>query len=322
MQPAVALHPLTGPAPPGGIPVTSLRLQRSVDWPAGQVEARCSGSVKLPAPGTVMSMTATAGADSPPAVIFTGRLLRRESGPWGGYLLIEEATGPLTRLRVDATYESSTASAVIQDLAGRAKVTASVTGSGAQLPFYAVLSVRSAMDYLVELGLLSGFRLASTVEGTLTAVPAISPGPLTGTVLGPGSGPVLGLIATDCDDKPATAVVVGDGSFATLGPGTQSWVLKDPSALKAGAGPGLLLLPGLKTPADVQMAEKGHSQRLAEASRPRRLSLMGPPPADLGAVITLTGFPSGDGPARVAAIHVLWHVQTGLQTQLTLFGLT
>lgn len=331
MQPAVVLQPASGAAPAGGIPLAALRLVRSLDWPAGQAEAELSGAVQPPDPGAAVTLTAAADASAAAAVIFTGRVLRREVGPWGTRLVLEEATGPLTRLRVDAVFKSSTAAAVVQDLAGRAQVQASIEGTGAQLPFFAVLSSRSAMDYIVQLALLSGWLLRTDAHGTLKATAGGALGAAAGAAasalggggaLGPASGPVLGLSADALDGDPPTPALLGDGAYSRQGPGAESWLLKDPSALKAGAGPGVLLLPALKTPMDVQAAQMGLHQRLAEATRERRLLLMGPPPADLGDTVTLTGFPGVGPQARVAGIGVLWHARTGLQTQLTLHGLS
>jgi hypothetical protein len=330
MQPAVELRPVTGSAPAGGLPVSSLRLRRSVDWPVGQAEAELAGHVDLPAPGEAVTLAAAAGRGEQAAAIFTGRVLQVSRAMAGSRLLLEEATGPLTRLRVDATFTSATAGLVIADLAGRANVAARVEGSGAQLPFFAVLASRSAMDWIVHLAFLSGFRLTTTVQGALKAASAAAPaaaGALAGALsggqaFGPDAGPVIGQVVAALDGDPPSPRLFGDGAFTRQGAGAESWVLSDLSAMETGDGPGVIGAPAIKTPADLKAAQTAWASRLAESSRVRTLTLMAPPPADLGDVITLKGFPSGDGQARIAGITLLWHIETGLQTRLTLHGVT
>lgn len=328
MQPTVTLRSVSGPTPAGGFPISSLRMQRSVGWPVGQAEAELSGAAEPPSPGAAITVEAAAGKGGSAAVIFTGQVVRLARTAAGARLILEEATGPLTRLRVDTSYQSTTASAIISDLAGRAKVKASVMGTGARLPGIAILSSRSAMDWILHLALLSGFRLATRADGTLVAESAGGPaaaaaaaGALAGaSAFGPQAGPVLGLTETAAAAEPVLPIIFGDGAFTRQGSGAETWVLQDPSALKAGSGSDVLLLPALKSPADVSAAESGLTARLEEAARERHLHLMGPPPADLNGMIMLQKFPYGNGPARVAAIDVLWHSRTGLQSRLTLHG--
>lgn len=321
MQPTVALRPVAQPAPAGGLPVSSLRLSRSAGWPVGQAEAELTGAVEPPAPGAAVSITAASGRDGAPAPIFTGRVLQVTRTARGSRLVLEEATGPLTRLRVDKTFTSATASVVIQDLAGQAEVAAQVQGAGAQLPFYAVLASRSAMDHIVELAFLSGFRLSTTADGMLKAVPAAAPAVPATQAFSPSAGPVIGQAAAALDGDPPSPKFTGDGAYTKQGAGAESWVLQDVSAIEAGDGPEHCALPALKAPADVKTAQSGWQKRLAEAAQERQLVLMGPPPGDLGDAIALQEFAEGNGQARIAAIDLLWHSELGLQTRLTLHGL-
>lgn len=327
MRPAVELRPAFGPAPAGGIPVSSLRLRRSVDWPVGQVVAELPGDVEPPEPGAALTLSAAPGRDDSPGLLFTGRALGVTRRARSTTLVIEEATGPLTRLRVDATFTSATAATVIQDLVGRAQVQAQVEGTGAQLPFFAVLANRTIMDHLLHLAFLSGFRLTTTTAGLLKASAVVGPGAAAAALAGaaqaygPGAGPVVMQSASAFDGEPPGPTLTGDGALTKQGVGADAWVLKDVSAMQSGDGPVFIPVPALKTPADLKVAQIAWQQRLTEAARPRRLTLMGPPPGDLGDVITLKGFAAGDGPARIAGIALLWGAQTGLQSQLTLHGL-
>jgi hypothetical protein len=321
MRPTVALRPLLGPPTAPPLPVTALRMQRSLAWPIGQVEAELPLTTTPPDAGTLMLLTAQADSPGAPTPIFTGAVLRVEQGSTAIRLVLEEATGPLARLRVNTVYRSTTAAAVIQGLAAQAKVKAAVAGPGAQFPVYNVLATRSAMDHIVELALLSGFRIFTDTTGTLRAVPINPPVPAPGPSLGPDAGAVVGFAAAASAAEPPVATVIGEGAFSRQGPGAESWVLKDASALTDGSGPTVLNLPALKTPADVKTAAAARTSRLKEAAAERHLTLLGPPPADLGAEVTLQGFAAGNGRARVAGIAMLWHVQTGLQTHLTLHGL-
>jgi hypothetical protein len=63
------------------------------------------------------------------------------------------------------------------------------------------------------------------------------------------------------------------------------------------------------------------SLRLRESRFGRTVTLAGIPQADIGEVILLLGFGSGDGPARVVGLEVLWSAEEGLITRLDLQGL-
>ncbi|MDB4895451.1 MAG: hypothetical protein JWN15_1713 [Firmicutes bacterium] len=317
MRPTLRLRAVTAPPSDPGVPLAALRLRRSLAWPVGQAEAECSLSVQPPDAGAKVVIEGAADGDSLKP-LFTGRVLRRAQGLWGISLLIEEATGPLTRLHLDKAVSAGTAAQVVGDLCQAAGVEAAVEPPGAQLPSRVLLSNRSAMDHILRLAQMSGWLLRTDTGGKLHAgMPPLAPA---GVVLRP-QDPVLELRVADDPDEPAGGAITGDGALGVGGPGAESWLLQSLSGISGGDGLPALHLPGLKLMADVTKAATMESLRLRESRFGRTVTLAGIPQADIGEVILLLGFGGGDGPARVVGLEVLWSAEEGLISRLDLQGL-
>lgn len=295
------------------MPVSALRLHRSLAWPVGQLEARLPASFRAPSAGT--SISASAASADGWQTLFTGQTLSVSSGLWGARLLVEEASGPLTRSFVNKAFRSVTAGSMIHELCG--DVSCSVTGPGTLFPYKTVLANRSALDHICEIARLSGFIVYTDVEGKLHAGMA----PVTPAGILTASDPIVDFRAEAEPFWQNTEALYGAGALGLHGPGAETWVLKDNSSLSSGSGSSEALLPSLKTLESVALVAEANAQSLREARGRITVVYAGPPPADLGQLLTLTGFQSGNGIARVYAIDVRWNAETGLLTQLQLRGI-
>jgi len=316
MRPMISLTATTAPSPDGALPLTALRLRRSLAWPVGQAEAVLSPAVEAPEAGATFQIQGTETGDQP-KLLFTGRILRRQVSPWGSRLLIEEATGPLARLHIEKTANSATAAKLIQELCQEAGVTASVEPPGATLPFYAIQFGWSAMDHIVRLATMSGALVSTTVDGKLRT---FTPLPAPVATIQKGAA-VLEFTAVDDPNDAADSLVTGDGAMGSKGPGADTWLLQSLDAVAAGDGATPHRFPGLKTPADVAKASSTLAMRAKERQRPRSMLLAGTPPADLGDVILLTGFGPSPEPTRLVAISLSWDSAHGLLCRLELNGI-
>ncbi|TJY42629.1 hypothetical protein E5161_07185 [Cohnella pontilimi] len=317
MRPIVHVRSLAGlpGAPP--LPLSYLRMCRSAAWPAGQAELECSSAAEPPAAGDKVLIEGGSGA-GPVRRLFTGRVLRSRQWPDGTRLIVEEATGPLTRLRIDESIASGNARQAITELCKKAGVEASVEGPGALLPSYAMMSNQSAMDHILRLARMSGMMAGTDVEGKLRVrMPLPVPG---GVILRPQDS-VIGFRADDDPDEPAGGAVSGDGALGLRGSDAHSWVLQSLSGITAGDAKPPVHMPGIKTAADAAQAFAYEKMRLAEARKRRTLTIAAAPPADLGEVILLSGFGEGDGPARVVGVELRWGAATGLVSRLDLHGI-
>lgn len=315
MRPRAELRVRAAPPSAAPLPVSSLWLSRSLAWPVGQAEAELPPGTELPETGTAVTLTGAADGDQLQP-LFAGRVLQARPGAWGCRLLLEEFTGPLTRLHQARTVESGNAAQLAGDLCQAAGLEQFMPEPpGATLPFLALLPGPSAMDYLRKLAFLSGQLLWPDARGTLhMGMPPTAPAGMLKR-----DGPLVDwqMTGAEEDDGPT---ISGDGAMGSGGPGAAHWLLQDPASMTSGDGP-LRHTPALKAMADVTRAATMAGSRHKEAGRIRRVTLAGIPPADLGEVITLSGFPTGDGPARIAGVELLCSVTTGFLTTLDLQGL-
>jgi hypothetical protein len=318
MRPTIRLRALSAPptAPPTAL--TAFRLRRSLAWPVGQAEARFPpGAAPLEAGAQVVAEGSMDGSSYDP--LFTGTILRSRRGDWQTEVLAEEATGPLARLFVAQVIESGTASSAISDLCDAAGVTCTTDSPGPTLAAFPLLGNRTAAEQIIRLAELSGLMVRTDTSGQLLV--GTAPMAPTGAMLRP-QDPVLSFESeaqAQGDDGPGT--FAGDGAVAAKGAGTEHWVAQSLDTLKAGDGLPLTLMPALHQATDLTQVAMAEQLRLGEIRQRRTLTLAALPPADLGEVILLQGFPEGNGPARVAAIDLEWGARTGLICRLELHGL-
>lgn len=316
MRPIISIRPVAAPPSADPLPLTALRLRRSLAWPVGQAEAVLSPAVEAPEPGAQLQISGAADGDQAKPLL-TGRLLRCQVGLYGIRLLIEEATGPLARLHIDKAIRNGTAAKVIQELCQEAAVQAVVEPPGATLPSYALHGAASGMDHILRLAFMSGLLVRTDTAGKLRAETAL-PAPV--ATLRKEEA-VIEFQIDDAPDAPSETRITGDGAMGSKGPGAEGWLLQTLDSIAAGDGQRPHHLPGLKTAADATRAATVLAMRQKERSAQRRLLLAGLPPADLGEVILLTGFGPSPEPARLAAITIRWDADQGLVTRLELHGI-
>ncbi|HWI64926.1 MAG TPA: hypothetical protein VNT75_24115 [Symbiobacteriaceae bacterium] len=301
---------------PGGgeLPVTALRLDRSLASPVGVAEAELSALAAPPDPGAEVSLEAAVTGS--PTKLLTGRVRLRAPGPRASRLLIEEPTGALARVRIDRAYKSTTAGQVIRDLCGEAEAKTGMIEPGATLPAYAVTQEQTALDHVQRLCVASGLLLRTDSAGKLhAAMPLPVPA---GLLKAPAA--VLDWSVSEAPDLDTDVTITGDGAMGRKGPGAENWVLADLSGITSGSGGLLLQLPELKTAADVAKAQTIAAQLRKESAKTAALTLADVPPADLGEVIAIAGFGALDGAWRVTGIRVRWGVPTGFVCEISLAG--
>lgn len=308
---------LTVSRPGGGeLPVAALRLDRSLAWPVGVAEAELSALAAPPEPGA--EVTVAAAVTGPSAPLLTGVVRLRAPGPRSTRLIIEEPTGALARLRLDRAYKSAMAGKVIRDLCGEAGVTPGTLEPGATLPTFTVHQERTALDCVLRLCTASGLLARTDVNGKFHAATPL-PVPA-GLLKAPAA--VLDWSVHEAPEAAAEVTVSGDGALGRKGPGAESWVVQDLSAMTSGSGGLLLHLPELKTAADVAKAQQIAKLRRGEAAKSATLTLADLPPADLGEVIAIAGFGALDGAWRITGIKVRWGVPAGFTCLLDLAAVT
>ncbi len=314
MQIAVEIRSGTAGSP---VPAAAVNVRRGLAWPVGRAEVELPPGVAAPAPGAEIEIEAS-GEDGARQPLLRGRVAGRESGGAGARLLIEETTRALAGLRLDRTWQSTTAGAVIADLASEAGVRAAALSLGAILPFVTVTRERTALDHALRLARASGLVLWVDGRGLLRLeAPLPLPGPLR-------LGPERALLKAGVEDSDATdpgVRVEGDGALGSRGPGAEGWVLADPAPMTAGDGPVSVSHGLLKTAADVRQLALAEERRRREQARPRNLTLAEVLAIDLFDVVRLAGFASGDGPARVVAVEADFDGRRGYRCRLRLHGL-
>jgi hypothetical protein len=252
------------------------------------------------------------------APLFTGTVLRSRRGDWQTEVLAEEATGPLARLNVEQVVDSSTASSAVSDLCDAAGVTCTADSPGPTLAAFPLLGNRTAAEQIMRLAALSGLMVRTDKDGKLLV--GMAPMAPTGAMLRP-QDPILSFQSETESITDGPGTFAGDGAVESKGAGTEHWVAQSLDTLKVGDGLPLTLMPALHQAADLTQVAMAEKLRLGEIRQRRTLTLAALPPADLGEVILLQGFPEGNGPARVAAIDLEWGARTGLICRLELHGL-
>lgn len=305
---------------PGGgdLPLAAFRLHRAVGWPVGSAEAELAPTAHIPAAGEQVEVEAWADESDPPMQLFAGHVLRGTIGAWVTRLHFEEATAPLARLRIDATYQATGAGDVIRDLCGRAGVVAGMIEPGAALPSVTLLQERPALVYILRLARASGLQVRTSADGALHATGRL---PVTAATVVNAPDRVLSFTAARLNHDDSVVIVSGDGALGRKGPGADAWVLQELDSMTAGDGGRRLHFPELKAAADVARAQQAAVTARSEGNRFRCLVVAGPPPADLGDVLVLSGFDDADGPSRLVELRVLWGAETGLVSELFLNGL-
>lgn len=316
MRPVIQLKPLKAPPTADPLALAALRLRRSLAWPVGQAEATLSPAVAAPEAGAELRISGSSAGDNP-RPLFTGRVLRRQTGLWGTRLLLEESTGPLARFHIEKTVRSSTAAKLISELCQEAKVQAVVEPPGATLPSYTLHYGPSAMDHILRLAAMSGLLVRTDAEGRLRAV---TPLPTPAGTLRREEAVIEYQVQEPADEEPEPRLT-GDGAMGAKGPGAETWLLQSLDSLAAGEGKCPAHMPGLKTSADVTRASTALATRRKESQAQGRLLLAGIPPADLGEVLLLTGFGPSPQPARIVGMTILWDGAAGLVSRLELNGI-
>lgn len=231
--------------------------------------------------------------DDSAGLVFTGAVESVRYGVHGLTCLTATNGGAaLSRLRVNVSYERQTAGDVVRDLAGQAEVETDAVEDGVDLPYYVVDDRTNAYRHVETLARKSGCMAFFTNEGKLSFV-ALETGHAVQTF---NYGvDILSMQITAAAPQSGEVLIYGEGAAGSQGQDAWSWLVKDPSSVKQGAGGGKPTREwqdsSLRTGAAVRMAAEGAANAAGHASFAGRLLAPGSPAVVVGGTIEVAGAP-------------------------------
>ena len=198
----------------------------------------------------------------------------------------------LLRSYLDETYESRTAGAIVQDLAGKAKVAVATADDGIDFPAYVIDGRRSFSRHISDLAALCGFDFYFNSEGKLVFKKFSAPQAVHGFE---HTKDILELQVTRAPPRVGAVQAWGESPTSSKGPGSAAWLTKNfgPSKGTAGSGKPVFLLerPALRT-SDAAKTAAGAAETSVQRDRLRgRLLSVGRPEVKLGDSIQLRSVP-------------------------------
>ncbi len=231
--------------------------------------------------------------DSSNDLIFTGAVDAVRTR-LDGVLRLSAVTGAavLARLRVDQSYEQSTAGDIVKDLAQRAGVDAGSVEDGATYPFYAVDARQNAWQHMAALARQNGFRAFFSTEGKLNFQPVEAGQPVVSLAYG---SDVLGMELWSAQPAAGKVTVTGEGAAGSNGADAWSWLLKDPAGVRAESGTGdpekLISDPALRSADAAQTAAGSIAAAITAATLSGWVRTPGAAVVTPGSTIEITGAP-------------------------------
>jgi phage protein D len=202
------------------------------------------------------------------------------------------AAETLLRSYSDETYESRTAGAIVQDLAGKAKVPVANAEDGVSFPAYVIDGRRSFGRHLGDLADLCGFDLYFTNDDKLV-FEKFSTGKTVHVF--EHAKDILALHATRAPPLAGAVQAWGESPTDTKGAGASAWLTKNFSRSKGAAGSGkpvlLLERPALRTSDAAKAAALADETRIRRDTLKGRLLSVGRPEVKLGDAIRLSAVP-------------------------------
>jgi phage protein D len=229
------------------------------------------------------------------------------------------AAEALLRTTVDRTFESSTAGAIVTDLAGAAGVDVAHADDGIDFPAYVVDARRSVYHHIGELAAVCGFDRYVDNEGKL--VFAFFTGGRTSHVFEHAKH----ILDVHLDRRPVAAdkiTVIGESPGAAQGDNSWAWFAQDldPFTGRAGSGDRTLLLErsALRTATATQQAAQATLTELARRAATGDVLVTGAPQVRLGDALRLSGVPEPgvDGTYQVRSVVHDIRKDTGFTTRI------
>jgi phage protein D len=228
----------------------------------------------------------------------------------------------LARLRLNQSYEQRSAGQIVQDLAGRAGVSAGTIDDGIDYPFYVVDDRRSAYAHVAALARASGLVARFTAAGELTFAPAFQEDAVQTFTYGVD---VLTLHVTQGAPLTGAYQVIGEGAAGSQGQDAAFWLVKDPQSVTARSGDGdpfrQTAAASLRSADAVQSAADGALSAAQRADTTGRLVVAGAPAVTVGSVVKVAGAPQDalNGPCHVLGVRHYYAKHAGFTTHI-LFG--
>jgi hypothetical protein len=174
--------------------------------------------------------------DEATEVAFTGQVEDVRYGVRGATRITATNGGaPLSKLRVNQSYEQQKAGEIVSDLAGRAGIDTDTVEDGVGFPFYAVDDRRNAYQHIAALARKSGYQAWFTPEGKLSFAPFAAGQPVQTFTYGVD---VRSLEVTEAVPVMGAVTTIGEGAAGSQGQDAWSWLVKDPSSVEGNAGGG------------------------------------------------------------------------------------
>jgi hypothetical protein len=302
-----------GPVDP--LPVIACRIERRLNWPVGGALLLLPPGVAVPARGAAVRCDAS-GAHAVQRV-FSGHVHAVSRGPTGTLLDCQEPARALAGGHRDASWEATTADAVVRELAAAADVPVGDLAPGAALPQFTMLRERSPLAHCLQLAELSGCDCWTDADGRLQMRPPL---PAPGALVLDAARATARLAAEQAGTPPA-ARVVGAGALGSAGPGTERWPVREPPAAGPADAACRLADAAITGLADAERAQQGRARRLAESAAHLDLTLAEVLALDLHQVVTVAGLAGVNGPARVGALGLRSDGVHGLRLDLRLWRL-
>ncbi len=272
-----------------------------------------------PSSATGDSGSISAGYDDTSAgTIFTGKVEAVRYGVAGvTRVRVSKGAAPLSRLRLNQSYEQRSAADIVNDLTQKASVDTGSVEDGAKYPFYVIDDRRTAWQHIAALARSNGFAAYFTTDGKLNFGPVAEGQPVQTFTYGDD---ILGLQLTRAVPAAGQVTVTGEGAAGSKGSDAWNWLLKDVSAVKAQSGTGdveRLFSDGSVRSSDAAQAA---SDQIAAAVTADALSgwLLAPgsPDVTVGSTIALAGAPQDalNGNCIVERVHHRFRKNQGFTT--------
>jgi phage protein D len=230
----------------------------------------------------------------------------------------------LVRTRVDRTFETSTAGAIVRELARAAGLDVTQADDGITFPAYVVDARRSPWHHIGELAALCGFDRYVDDEGKL--VFAFFTGGRTSHVFEYGTH-ILDVRMDRHTAVSGEVTVIGESPGAAQGSDSWAWLARDLAGVtgRVGSGQALLLLErsALRTPSAVRQAAQAALTDLTRRATTGEVTVAGAPQVRLGDALRLSGVPEPgvDGTYQVRSVVHLLRKDAGFTTRISFRGI-
>lgn len=224
----------------------------------------------------------------------------------------------LLLLRIDQTYESQTAGAILADLANQAGVSIEEKEDGITFPYYVIGSTKSACEHMQDLAEKCGFDLYLTPSGKLTFKRFKK---TAGDHTFEYGKDIINLEIASRDVEEAQVMVWGESPASSEGDVTSHWLVKKFDDYKGTAGSGtkrLIQDASIKNKDAATTYAEAVSDSIKKNSLYGTLTVLGNAEVKLGDALEIKKMPAPDmnGVFQVRKVRHLLSKETGFITKI------